>query len=111
MQKIGQLDQRITLQSYTLAPDGAGGQARTWADFASVPNVWAHVRPGAGGERFEEDRTTANTVTLFTIRYRSDVDERHRIVWNSETYNIRQVKRASNREHFLLIVAERGVSS
>lgn len=108
---IGQLDQRITLQSYTLASDGAGGQAKTWANFASVPTVWAHVKPGAGGERFTEDRVNANTVTIFTIRYRSDIDERHRIIWQGDEYNIRQVKRASNREQFLAIVAERGVST
>lgn len=108
---IGQLDQRITLQSYTLAADGAGGQAKTWANFASVPNVWARVQPGVGSERFNEDRVNAIAPTIFTIRYRSDVDERHRIIWNSEEYNIRQVKRAGGRDLYLVIVADRGAST
>lgn len=108
---IGKLDQRVTFQSYTETDDGAGGKLKAWANLSSVPTVWAHVKPGGGFERFEEDRQTAMAMTTFTIRNRTDVDERSRIVWNGENYNIRQIKRASGREQYLAIVAERGVSN
>lgn len=111
MPSPGKLDQRVTLQGVTLSDDGAGGKVKTWADFATTPTVWCHVKPSAGGERFDEDRTTAMATLIFTIRYRSDVDETDRLVWNGEIYNIRQRKRASNRKPYLVLVAERGVST
>lgn len=108
---IGKLDQRITLQSYSLSADGAGGQTKTWANLPSTPTVWAHVKPGSGSERFKDDRTEATSLATFTIRQRSDVDELCRIQWGGVDYNIRQIRRASGREQYLEINAERGVSN
>ncbi len=110
MGDIGRMDQRITLQSYAFTSDGAGGQTRALADFASVPTVWAQVQPVRGSERFQEDRTTAVGMYLFTIRYRDDINEGDVILWRSEPYNIRTVKRTSGRELRLVLEAERGVS-
>ena len=105
----GKLSERITFQSYTLASDGAGGQVKTWANLATTPTVWAHVKSRAGQERFDEDRDTASAITEFTIRNRSDVDETMRIVWGGENYNIRHVMREGTRAMYLYIKSERGV--
>lgn len=106
----GDMDQRITLQAYTYTSDGAGGQTRALTNLPSVPSVWAHVQPVRGAERFQEGRTTAVGTYLFTIRYRTDISEGDVILWRSEPYNIRQIKRTSGRELNFVIEAERGVS-
>lgn len=105
---IGKLDQRITLQSRTEASDGAGGTTSTWGDFATVPTVWAAVKPLSGGERVEDGSFNAAGMWEFTIRNRDDVSEKDRIQWQSENYNIRQVNRRGSREMYLVIIAERG---
>jgi SPP1 family predicted phage head-tail adaptor len=107
----GQLDQRITLQGYSDASDGAGGLSRTWANFASFPSVWARVLANSGNERFEDDRTNATATTTFFIRNRDDVTEKDRILWRDEIYNIRHVMRQGVRDMYLKIVAERGAST
>lgn len=110
MARPGNLDQRVTLQEATTASDGGGGTTETWGDFATVPDVWANVVPASGGERNDDGSFNASGAWVFTIRNRSDVTERDRIMWGSEPYNIRQVKRAGNREMYLKIIAERGVA-
>ena len=109
--KAGALDQRVTFQAYTFTPDGAGGQTRALANVASVPTVWASVKSVRGSEVFREDRTAAIGSYLFTVRYRTDINEGDVIVWRSETYNIRNVKRSSGRELYLVIEAERGAAT
>jgi len=92
-----------------MTSDGAGGQTKTYEDLDRFPTVWASVAPVRGNESFTEDRTNATGMYLFTIRNRTDIDERTTIIWRDESYNIRQVKRAGGREMYLKIEAERGV--
>lgn len=105
---IGALDQRITLQSYSTTSDGGGGSVETWADFATVPNVWARVEPMSGGERMEDGAFNASGMWKFTIRNRADVSELGRIKWGGDFYNIRQKKARGQRALYLEIMAERG---
>ena len=108
---IGKLDEQITFQTYTETADGIGGVTKTWANLASDPTVWAQVRAGSGREAFLEDRTNATAAVIFLVRNRADLTEKMRIVWNSETYNIREIKYEGGRSMYLRIVAERGVST
>ena len=107
----GKLDQMITLQSRSYVSDGAGGKTETWTDFATDANPWAAVKARFGREGTTSDQVTATATTTFTIRNRSDVSENDRIIWNSETFNIRSVLRMGDRELYLQIDAERGVPS
>lgn len=107
---IGSLDQRITLQRKTSAADGYGGVTEAWANLGTNAYVWAAVKAKAGREGMVEGRTTATFVTMFTIHYRQDLTELDRIVWQSENYNIRSIRREGSRQLFLVIEAERGVA-
>ena len=104
------MDQRVTFQVPTLTSDGGGGNVAAWADVPSTPTVWARVMPKSGREGMTEDRVSASTVYEITIRNRSDIDERMRIVWLGENYNIRSVLREGGRPLYLKIEAERGVA-
>jgi len=106
---IGKLDQRITLQSKTLTPDGGGGSTEAWGNLAADPTVWAAVKPMTGSEIMREGGDVAVAMYRFIIRNRSDLDERFRIVWEGSSYNIRQVQREGGRALYLTIIAERGV--
>ena len=108
---MADLDQRITLQSFTTSPDGAGGATETWPDYAPDATPWASVKTRFGRESTVDDQVRASATTTFTVYNRSDVSENDRIVWNGETYNIRSVLRMGERELYMQIDAERGVPS
>jgi len=107
---IGRLDQRVTLQAYATTDDGAGGKIKAWANLSSVPVVWAKVAPKSGNENLEEGRVNASAGYVFTIRNRTDLDERIRIIWRNEEYNVRSIMRTGERSMYLRIEADRGVA-
>ena len=108
---IGRLDQRITLQRATATADGMGGQTVVWGNLPSDAVVWARAFTAAGREGMDNERIAATAATIFTIYNRSDLTELDRILWGGVPYNIRTIKRASGRDLFLTIEAERGVAS
>ena len=108
--RIGELDQLVTLQARTEAADGGGGIAVTWADFATDATVWADPQPLYGKEGIEAGAFNATGAWLFRIRYRGDVTERDRILWNGEPFNISRIMRRGGREQYLMIEAVRGVA-
>lgn len=107
---IGNLDQRITFQRFSVTPDGIGGTTEAWADIATSPTVWAKVTPRIGKEAMVEGRMNASAMATFTIRYREDITELDRLIWRGEAWNIRRVMRVSQRGLYLEIDAERGVA-
>ncbi len=102
----GDLDQRVSLQRAERVRDGAGGASTSWSSYATV---WAMVRPMTGRERENASREEALTGYLVVIRYRGDVLESDRLLWDDRTLNIRFLKRRG-RAAFLEIEAEMGAS-
>lgn len=106
----GAKDQYITFERKTRVSNNAGGAEATWS---TLVVAWAKVIAKAGQESLSEGRTNATFVNLFTV-WQSDcaaVVEADRIVWNSETWNIRGIRREGARRIELVIEAERGVAS
>jgi SPP1 family predicted phage head-tail adaptor len=108
MHRVGELDQQITIQRETRTSDGMGGDTVALTSVAT--DLWAHVRPRSGKEIGVHDRVEAPAMYLFVIRYRGDIKNDDRIVWNGQTYNIRAVLTAGGRTNFLEINAERSVT-
>ena len=104
--RTGRMDQAITIERRTEVSDGTGGVSRSWTPLAEV---WAAVKPRVGRESMSEGRIAAAYSVTFTI-YNRDIEERDRIVWNGEYYNVRGVMRAGERELYLDVDAERGAS-
>lgn len=105
--RTGELDQRIILQRETLADDGMGGST---VALNTVATVWAKAIPLAGREGMRAARLDAAHSYTFVIRYRADLRESDRILWEGAAYNIRAIARHGGRELYLEIDAERGVA-
>jgi SPP1 family predicted phage head-tail adaptor len=84
----GKRNQRITFQVRAEGTDAAGQPNGEWAALAVRPNDWAFVKPLRGAEFLAAGQFQARVDVVFNIRYRSDVNERMRIVWNGEVYEI-----------------------
>jgi SPP1 family predicted phage head-tail adaptor len=106
--RAGELDQLITIKREVRTSDGMGGDTVTLTDVAA--DLFAHVRPRSGKEIGTHDRVEAPAKYLFVIRYRSDLKDSDRIVWNGATYNIRYIATRGYRSMYMEIEAERGVT-
>jgi SPP1 family predicted phage head-tail adaptor len=106
--RAGELDQRITFQERVDTPDGYGGSTFTWADIPELSSVWAHIRVSGGRESVEYQRVNAETVYLFVIRNRSDLQASYRLMWEGEPFSIKSVKKPKSRALYLEIDGERG---
>lgn len=103
---LGDLDQRISLRRKTLTREKTAGGAT--AAVAAYATVWAKVAPMKGRESNQAMRTAGTADYLVVVRNRSDVQDDDQILWRSRVMNIRFVRRAGPREHFLEIEATMG---
>lgn len=85
-----------------------GGSAVAWTTQATV---WAHVRPLRGSERAQADRIEAQGGFLVVVRYRDDVNEAWRIVWNGRTMNINFIQDNGKRSAYLPMECTAGVAT
>lgn len=74
---IGELKERVTIQSRTVNPDGGGGASETWSD---VADVWARIEPVSVREIFYSHQIAVDATHKITIRYRADVKMDWRIL-------------------------------
>jgi len=99
--QAGQLDRRITLQTFSEATDAVGQEVKSYSTLATV---WAKVVEKIGKESEEGDMIAATKKVEFMIRYRTDVNEEMRISYNSNIYKIKAIQSADARKAFLKIV-------
>ncbi len=92
--QIGNLDQRVLLQSKTIE-NVRGEVVNTYSDIATV---WGSVITQRGNEAFEASRTNAIDIIRVKIRYRSDLKTDWRVSWQGQFYNVESVDRSQRRE-------------
>lgn len=85
--QIGQLDRRIRIETSTSSRGAAGQEILTWSTFAEC---WAAVEyPGTrSDEQVQADQEVSTTTVIFVIRYRDGIDQKMRIVYNGDNYDI-----------------------
>lgn len=96
---IGKLDRRITLQTYTSTRSEFG---ESTPSYATLVIVWAWVRFGSGQERMLADKNTVTADAIFTIRWRTGITEKTRIVWDGVNYDIIHIAEAERRKYLAL---------
>ena len=104
--KIGDLRQRVTIESAVVSSDGYGGRPKSWVPVATV---WAKVEPLRGREYFEAHQIKTEVTHRVIIRYRPDVTPQMRIKVGSRYLMIESVIDIEERHRFLeLICREEG---
>lgn len=99
--QAGQLDRRITIQTFSETTDSFGQEVKS---FSTLASVWANVVEKVGREGEDGEMIAATKKVEFVIRYRTDVDEEMRIIYNNNTYKIQAIQSADARKAFLKIV-------
>lgn len=101
--RIGDLRQRVRLETATSTPDGGGGGAESWL---LVAELWAAVRPLAGQERVEADAIAGRVTHEVFIRHRTGVTAAMRFVLGSRIFDIRAALDVDERQRWLRCLVE-----
>lgn len=96
--KIGDFRHRITFQSEREVPDDAHGHTSIWDDVATV---WAKVEPVSGNEFYYAQQLKTVITHKITIRYRSDITDLLRIIFEKRIMKIESLINLQEREHFM----------
>lgn len=86
--QISKLDQQVTFKTPTEAKNAVHEIIQTWANISTDPTVWAQIEPVNGREYFESQQIRAESNVKITIRARSDLTTKMRVVHGSVTYEI-----------------------
>lgn len=102
---IGTLRHRITLQRPLIANDAYGVPVTTWIDAATV---WASsaMYPRLSPPRDVAERAEAVTIYFFDIRYRTDVMNNWRVIWNGRTLTVNTAGDLDGAKKYIRIAAE-----
>lgn len=81
----GRFRERVTLQQALRVRDPGGATSDTWSD---VVTVWASVEPLRGKEFFAADQMQEAVDYRVTIRYRTGVDRKMRVMWRGQALDV-----------------------
>jgi SPP1 family predicted phage head-tail adaptor len=98
----GELDRRITIQSFTESVNDFREKEKTWSDFvSSVPAKREHL---SGGEQFDAAEKSSQVKVRFKIRWMNGVTKQMRIVEGSDIYDIEEIEEVDRRRGLLIYV-------
>ena len=101
--RIGDLDQRLSLEQPLDTPDDIGGVTRAWT---RVDDIWAQVKPAAGAENFVGEREESAITHRVLIRWRPDVTGAMRLRLGARVFAIHAALDWDTRRRFLLLQCE-----
>ena len=100
---IGSLREQIVIQQSAPTKDAIGGTIEGWSSLATV---WARVEPMSAGEQYRRQQIQANAQWKVTIRWRGDINSKHRIVWGTRVFQVKGVTNADERKRFLVLACD-----
>jgi SPP1 family predicted phage head-tail adaptor len=92
----GRYNRLVTIQEMAETRDLGGGKVEAWGDFCQL---WALKQNGTGNESVNADRHEYTNTTIWTVRFRSDVTTKMRLVDDiGEVYNIEGIEEIGRRQ-------------
>lgn len=105
--RSGKLDRTIALQSFTNTVDDFGTPVKAWTDYATVR---AELLEESTKEFRANYGARDEALAVFCIRHRDDVKTEHRVSFEGQTFNIRQVAKMGRRKSLELRCEEHRAS-
>ena len=103
----GALRHECGLEAATLAPDGAGGHAESWAEIATV---FARVEPVSASSGFGADQSLETVTHRVTVRHRADVASGMRLTRGGRILDIVTVHDPDESGRYLVLSARERVA-
>lgn len=95
--QAGRLRHRVTIQYQAVTRDAYGAEEITWLDVAT--DVPADVRSLSGLERLQPGAGQVVGLVIYSVlvRYRSGINVKMRVIWESKVLEINEVLDKENR--------------
>lgn len=106
--KIGRLDRRIVIESRTDTVDSVGQPVPTWSEF--LRDIPAAYEPEVGKQFFDAQAISVENPARFRMRYRSDIDERMRVQFETKIWDIASVVEGKGRHQELYLYCHTGMT-
>lgn len=104
----GMLRNLVQLQSQQKVADGMGGNALTWIPYAvDVPAALMPIAKSARESVFAK-RLETNVTHHLMMRFRTDIESDHRVVYNNRLFQIRGIVDIEERNIWLQLILEEG---
>ena len=103
---------RIKLQRKSVTRGPGGEELVSWINLitdTADAAIWAEVWPLKGREFFAAQQTQYAADVRFRIRYRPGLEAEHRVIWNSQPYDIVSIVDVGAARHTIEILAINGV--
>jgi SPP1 family predicted phage head-tail adaptor len=102
MALIGELDRRIQIIEPTYSTGTSNEDKITgWELINTNSSVWASYRPSRGTVSVDQDRIVYTQTSVMTIRYRTDLNVRMRVVdENGQVYAIVSIAESGDRKRY-----------
>ena len=105
--RIGNLDQRLMLQTPVRTADGAGGASVSWS---LIAEVWGWVRAAGGTERLDADGLKGRVTHEVWLRHREGVKPDMRFLLGTRALDILSVIETGGRRRYLRCMCEERVT-
>ncbi|MGE0853648.1 MAG: phage head closure protein [Hyphomicrobiaceae bacterium] len=93
--RSGKLDRTITIQAFTADVDDYGTPAPTWSDVATVR---AELIQASTVEFIRAFGASDENIVIFRIRWLAGVTTSHRVVYDGQGFNIKELKEIGRRK-------------
>jgi len=99
----GTLRERVTFQDQASTIDTDGSQLTVWEDLSTSSEVWARVEPDTVVEGIVGGRSQARRKWVVTVRHRTDITTKMRLLWRGRVMNIIGVSNPGERRKYLVL--------
>lgn len=86
--RAGNLRHRIQIQQPVMIQDDYGSPVETWQ---TICEVWASILPLRGQELFQAQQWQSKISHKVTIRYRSGISPRYRVLFGDRVFEVETV--------------------
>lgn len=104
--RAGELDQRITIQTYATSRGLSGEELQSWDTWKAV---WANVQTSGGSENFYSPQLVAESSHKIKLRYLSGILPTMRILWDGHILDIVHIDESRKRQGELYILCKEAV--
>ena len=102
MDRIGRLDQPITIQELSTTSDGMGGTIDTYTTLVNAPK-WAEYIPVKGVERMYADKLESSVELKLKVRRDIRVTSTCRVIHKTKTYRLFGNPEDYQRDNYMIL--------
>ena len=98
---LGRMNERIVIESVSESRSASGAISESWSTFATVWSAISYQKVGTDEKEMVARETAIGNVE-FTVRYRTDFNEKMRISFDSKVYDIERILPEQEKQFMVL---------